>query len=159
MRTITYFVVVFTLAFISLNNANAQTKPGVVPDPRLYECFDSSFIKITYDRSPEGILYYNYYLDHAYFTGTSDPDKPTKDAIDIYTVKAMDFKNSSKTVYFNEDLKSFDPTKFNVLKYSFATDFNDYVTYKLGPTDKLLIFYPVSVFQKKFNEYKKSLGF
>jgi hypothetical protein len=109
--------------------------------------------------NPEGILYYNYYLDNSYYVATNDPSKPTSTALDIHTVKTIDASSSGKTSLFSEDLSKFDTKTFNVLKYDFATDFNKYTTYKLGNTGKLLVFYPKAVFIEMFNEYKKSFGY
>jgi hypothetical protein len=156
---------IFTFLFIFLsiitfsNSFGQNTTTAITPDARLYQCFDSAYVQRTLAINPEGILYYNYFLDYSYYIATNDPSKPTTTALDIYKVKTTDIAGTGKTSLFNEDLSKFDAKTFNVLKYDFATDFNKYTTYKLGNTGKLLVFYPKAVFIEMYNEYKKSFGY
>ncbi len=152
-------ILIFLAVFFFRNSFAQNITNNISPDPRLYECFDSAYIQRTLSGNPEGIIYYNYLLDHSYFIAENDPSKPTTNALDIYKVKKKDLKKTGKTEFFNEDLSSFNPKKFNVLSYNFIYDFNKYTTYKLGNTGKLLVFYPKSVFIQMYNEYKKSIGY
>jgi len=152
------FLFIFPLAFIT-ETAISQNTVNISPEPRLYECFDSAYVQRTLDRNPETIIYYNFYLDNSYYLSENNPEKPTIEAIDIFKVKKINYKNSGIPEFFNENLTTFDTKKFNPLKYEFAIDFNKYITYKLGNTGKLLVFYPKSVFIQMYNIYKKSFGY
>ncbi|NTW34334.1 MAG: hypothetical protein HGB12_17230 [Bacteroidetes bacterium] len=155
MKTKTFLLLLFSA--ISVIRSYAQT--CITPDPKLYECFDSSFIKSTLLKSPESILYYNFYLNNSYYIIDNDTKKPTTEALDIYKVEKSVKGKTEKIEFFSSDLSNFDIKKLNVLMYDFEIDFNKYTTYKMGKTGKLLIFYPKSVFLQKFTEYKKSLGY
>ena len=151
---------IFLAVFLFKNSfAQNTTNNKIIPDQRLYQCFDSSYVQRLLDGDKEGVIYYNYLLEHSYFISKNDLSKPTTDALDIYKVKKNDINKSGKTEFFKEDLSSFNPKTFNVLMYVFASDFNKYTTYKLGNTGKLLIFYPKNVFIQMYNEYKKSIGY
>jgi len=152
-------VLIFIAVFFLRNSFAQNTNNSIIPDSRLYKCFDSSYVQQTLKGDQEGIIYYNYLLDHSYFIAKNDPSKPSTDALDIYKVKKIDFKKSGKIEFFNEDLSSFNQKTFNVLIYDFVTDFNKYTTYKLGETGNLIVFYPKYVFIQMYNEYKKSLGY
>lgn len=155
MKTKTFIFILFSVMFIIKSYAQID----ITPDSRLYECFDSAFVKNTLLSSPVTILYYNYYLNNSYYIANNDVKKPTTEALDIYKVKKSIKGKTEKVEIFNNDLSDFDTKNLNVLMCDFKIDFNNYITYKLGKTGKLLIFFPKSVFLQMFTEYKKSFGY
>ena len=137
-------LVILCLALYGGLKVNAQQTDScnkVTPDPRLYECFESSFIETQLEKNPDLILYYNYFLDHSYYL----TDLPPKEDF-VQSLKVLDFSA-------DEDL-----SKLNVLKYKLELS-NDRITYyRLGPRDKIIVFYSGKDFTRMYNEYMVSLG-
>jgi len=133
-----------SIMFFILYGVHAQeSTPGtkVIPDARLYECFDSLFIETQLTDNPDIILYYNYFLDHSYYL----TDLPPKEDF-IATLKSIDFPD-------DEDL-----TNLNVLKYKLELS-NDKITYyRLGTSDRVIVFYEGNEITRRFNGYMVSIG-
>ncbi len=125
------------------------------PDPRLYECFSREYVE-SLNEQPRLLLYYNFFLDHAYFVSDADGKAPQGTDIREVTYREPDENGNFKP--FDEDLSKFDPAKFNVLKYDFRIRKDLYTHYKLGDTGKVLVFLPQEQFTAKYNEYLRTFN-
>jgi len=146
------------IIFLFQHNLYSQKPLSLIkPDSRLYSCFESSFVNDTLMSKPEVVFYFNYFLKNSYFIVENDSIKPSTDVIELSQVDVID-----KGKKFRDSLYAFknvDLDKFNVLFFNCTPDYDKYVIYKLGITGKLLIFYPRSVFLRRYYEYKKSSGY
>ena len=150
-------LIIFALSVLSLQTYSQGNKNREIKaDPRLYECFSKEYVESLAD-NPRLLLYYNFYLDHAYFLNI--PEGKPSQGVDITTVKYKEPGPDGNIRYFDEDVTKFDPKKFCALKYSFKPSQEGYTHYLLGNTGKVLIFYPANEFTKSYNEYLKSFGF
>ncbi len=145
---------VVCLSIISYGQYN-NTKKQVKPDQRLYECFEKNYLEKLAENNPKQILYLNFFLDNSYFISKIVPGKPVDDQ-NIYMVPLKKKSRSGKTEYFKEDLSSFDPKVFIVLKYDFNILENKYSHYVLGDTGLVLVFLPRERFNKNFSVYVNS---
>lgn len=133
-----------SLAFTSFSQNNSTSQP----DDRLYQIFDKTYI----EQNQELMLYYNYYLDNSFYIVSLKSEKPVT-GDDIKTVKTRPEFSSGKEISFNE--KIYNKNNFNVLKYNFSTDYNNFKTYIWKESGIALIFYPVKTFQANYKEYLK----
>ena len=120
--------IILVLSLTLVTSLFSQNKNKVTPDPRLYQCFEKSYIDNFLINNPDMIDYFNFYLDHSYYTVKLDRigEKPIT-GIDIHKVniKSPDGKITTKT--FNET--SFNTKTFNALKYAFNNDNMNFPTY------------------------------
>lgn len=147
--------ILLSLFFISFQAFTQQsvTNRELKPDSRLYECFPKDYVDGLKD-NPRLLLYYNFYLDNAFFISEAI-GKPAQ-GLDILQVSYKEPGPDGQTRYFDEDLSAFNPKTFNALKYSFSIAKDNYTHYLLGNTGKVLIFYPQQDFVKKYNELLKA---
>jgi len=137
----------FSLSSISQNNSNLYRA-----DKRLYQILDKSYIEQLESQQSELIVYYNYYLDHAYYIIDLKQEKPITGE-NINTIKVRPEFSNSTEVIFSE--KNFNKDTFNPLYYDFKEDFNNFKTYIWEEAGIALVFYPTKQFQSSFKEYKK----
>jgi hypothetical protein len=147
-------VMLFALFFISHHTIAQQSATREIkPDARLYECFPKDYVDGLKD-NPRLLLYYNFFLDNAFFV--SDAKGKAPQGQDITKVTYKEPGPDGQPRYFNEDLSSFNPKKFNALQYQFNISHDKYTQYLLGNTGKVLIFYPQQYFTQKYREYLKT---
>ncbi len=60
------FIILLLFLFI-LPSLYAQKSSQIKPDPRLYECFEASYVNSLQQYQAVKLLYFNYFLDNAYF--------------------------------------------------------------------------------------------
>jgi hypothetical protein len=151
-------VIIFLLflGFLTASGQGAAQTKKIIPDPRLYDCFGKPAVEAMMN-NPRQLLYYNFFLDHAFFV-TDGKDKKPSEGINIFTVQCKDPGPNGEVKYFNEDVNKFDPKTFNVLKYQFKPEQDNYAHYLLGTTGRLIIFYPQKDFAKMYREYLKSFN-
>ncbi|HRY33104.1 MAG TPA: hypothetical protein P5531_09090 [Bacteroidales bacterium] len=145
-------VVMLMLCF-SASIAMAQQE--IKPDPRLFECFSRDYVE-SLQEQPRLLLYYNFFLDHAYFV--SDAGGKAPQGTDIREISFREPDENGNFRLFDEDLSTFNPATFNALKYDFRIRKDVYTHYKLGDTGKVLVFLPQEQFTAKYNEYLRTFN-
>ncbi|MCX6269926.1 MAG: hypothetical protein NTU44_01675 [Bacteroidetes bacterium] len=145
-------LILLFISQISFSQKPASTL-NIKPDPRLYECFPKDYVD-GLQSNPRLLLYYNFYLDNAFFV--SEPTGKASNGLDISEVTYKEPGPNGEIRRFDEDLSKFDVKKFNALKYNFKISPGVYTHFVLGKTGKVLVFYPQLDFTKKYNEYLKS---
>ena len=149
-------LILIALFFIGFQTFSQQhSLKEIKPDQRLYQCFPKDYVDGLKD-NPRLLLYYNFYLDHAFFF-VGRQDKPSQ-GIDITTVAYKEPGSDGQTKLFDEDLSKFDVKKFCALKYAFNLSPDRYTNYLLGNTGNLLVFYPINEFVKQYNDYLATFG-
>lgn len=148
---------ILVLVFISvqlffLNTIFSQNTSAYTPDPRLYECFDSSYISQLQKTNPMLIVYYSYYLDHSYYTVELQQPKPVT-GDDIHSIKLNDDISKGKTVYFTETI--YNQEKFNALKYAFKLQDMNFTTYVWKEANIAIVFLPLKKFSENYQNYIK----
>lgn len=128
-----YLAILFTLVFTG--SVVAQTKANITPDQRLYECFDAGYIDHIKNNSPQLLQYLNFSLDNSYY---------------------LDEVPTEKDLFY-ENIPAFDVANFNVFKLNLKKQKSLRTYYRIGNTNKLIVFYSEDEFAKKLNEYTKSL--
>lgn len=137
------FLGVFLIAIIGTSNAQSSKQ---FPDSRLFDCFDKSYIELLESKNPDLIVYYNFFLDNSYFITELPTEKINSSK--IQTLKPLDkFKNSKTNI-----------ASLNILKYDVKRFYDEYSFYRIGTTNKILVFYSEKEFMIKYNEHRKSLG-
>ncbi|MFC2100291.1 hypothetical protein ACFLRZ_00530 [Bacteroidota bacterium] len=154
---------IFSTAQISQGLSN-QVKAGMSnqmdeafyrPDPRLYECYDSTFLDTLKIYRSDLIIYLNFFLDNAYFIADLPPNK-SLNIPDVSEVPLIPRKDSDKYRNFDLNVEGYNPANWNMLRYNFKRSFDDRTYYKLGNTGKVLVFYSGSELNEMFNEFKRS---
>jgi len=133
-----------------LSSSYAQTTTLISPDTRLYECFDSSYIKQLQQTNQTLLAYYNFYLDHSYYTASLTQPKPITGE-DISKVTVNEDIAKKAIIYFNE--KAYDAKTFNVLKYSFKVQDNNFTTYVWKDANIAVVFLPRTKIAAAYKEY------
>ncbi|MCX6256288.1 MAG: hypothetical protein NTW49_00040 [Bacteroidia bacterium] len=142
-RTLSLLFLCFAISshfYASGQNAGKSSK--VIPDPRLYECFDASFIQHQLDINPKLILYYNFFLDHSYYI----TDFPPK-ADYVCNFPVIDFAAGK------------DLSQLNVLKSNLKLNNKKQTYFQLGDRHQIIVFYTQKELTQKFNEYLVSIGY
>jgi len=142
------FLFIFPSAFITKTTI-AQNTVNISPEPRLYECFDSSYIK---QMQQTLLAYYNFYLDNSYYVASLSQPKPVTGK-DINKVTVSEDIAKKKIIYFCE--KTYDAKTFNVLKYNFKTQDANFTTYLWKDANIAIVFLPRDKIAAAFKEYCK----
>lgn len=119
-----------------------------LPDARLYESIDRSYIEQISVEKPELIIYYNFYLENSYYVVSLNKDKPVT-GTNIHTVARKDNKGE----YFQEI--SYDKSTFNPLKYDFQREYDNFSIYIWEETGIAIVFYPVKHFEIYYKKHLK----
>ena len=140
------FILAYVFIFASvIFNLNAQTPfdlKTVNPDARLSEAFDQAFVTKLQKENPALVLYYNFYLDSAYYISILPADKNEF----LETLESIDVDNNIET------------SEINILKYDLKLSFDQRTYYRIGSSDRVMIFYSGQELNDKFNDYRASLG-
>ncbi len=140
-----YCIVIFTISSLVIKSQNSV-------DQRIIEAFGEEEVLLLQQNNPERLLYYHFFLENAFFF-SQPKEKAVQDAIDIRSLYYV----SNKTRFFDEDIESLNQKSFNPLKYSIKRSYSAYTHYKLGESGRYIVFKPIEVFEKEFENYKKSL--
>ncbi len=140
-------IVLFVILLAITGKLNAQNQKDIfIPDSRLYECFDKTYIKQLKDKNPALIVYYNYYLDNSFFISELPSEKINSNKIP--KLKLLEkFKNSKTKI-----------AKLNILKYDVKRYYDRNSYYRMGTSNKVVVFYSEKEFMIKYNKHRKSLG-
>ncbi|MCX6230347.1 MAG: hypothetical protein NTZ33_02275 [Bacteroidetes bacterium] len=150
--TILFCNLFIIISIITGSSANAQTK-NVIPDSRLFQCFEKSYIDNLVKTNPEQILYLNYYLDNSYYVASLKAEKQVL-GIDIHTVFEKTKIGGVTTIPFS--LKSYNKSTFNVLKYNFQTGYLEMPNYIWNEAGIVVVFRPEKDIREDFNMLQKA---
>lgn len=143
-------MIFIALALVSLSSTSFSQDKTIVnhPDDRLAQIFDKAFL----EQNPQLVTYYNYCLDNSFYVVSLKSEKPiTGD--NIHSVKTRPEFSEGKEITFNE--KTYNKNTFNVLKYNFTVDYNNFKTYIWKEAGIALIFYPTKTFQANYKEFTR----
>jgi hypothetical protein len=116
---------------------NLQGLVNVVPDARLYAAFDSAYLETLRRDNPVLLLRWNYYLDNAFVISDFPPQKG--DIAQYQEVQISDISN------------------FNILVLEkaqrLARDWDKTTFYRIGSTNKVLMYFSGKDFNRKFREW------
>lgn len=139
------FAILLTcLAFFGMAMAQSQ---AVTPDPRVLEAYDQSTIDHLLQTSPRTIEYYNFFLDNSY-TITEVPQEKVRDLADMPRLTLKNPAVGEMPDFSPEGLK-----KLNVLRFKIQISPVSGAMYRLGNTNKIIIFHPGNEITEKFKEY------
>ncbi|MFZ4399218.1 MAG: hypothetical protein ACOYO1_04215 [Bacteroidales bacterium] len=146
-KSVTFFGKCMFIMFLLISNLSFSQSKIVIPDNRLYQCFEKTYIDNLVNTNPEQIQYLNYYLDNAYYTASLKAEKPVL-GIDINLLFEKSKKGVVTKIPFKE--KVYNKANFNVLKYNFQTGFLDTPTYIWREAGIAIIFRPEKHIKEDF---------
>lgn len=116
---------------------NLEGLVKVVPDARLYAAFDSTYITTLQRDNPALLLRWNYYLDNAFVIS--------------------DFPSQKGDIAQYPEVQIPDISNFNILVLEktqrLARDWNKTTFYRIGSTNKVLMYFSGKDFNRKFREW------
>jgi len=142
-KSVIFCVILFSLLIMDFS-ASAQKKSSELftPDKRLIDCYDSSYIEMLQKKNPSLIMYYNFFLDSSYYV------------VDL-PLEKQNFVNNLESLELGEDE---DINCINVLKFGVKLDFEKITFFRLGNTDKMIVFYSGEKLFEKYNDYRRYYG-
>jgi hypothetical protein len=130
--------------------AQAQ-KSQVIADPRVIEVFGQETVTFYLENNPSIIQYYNFFLDNSY----SIQDMPQEKMGELQNIPELKLKESFQTDYVDYSEKGIE--NLNIMKFDFQIDPNVGPIFRLGNTNKLIIFLSGKEIQNLYNKYKLEL--
>jgi hypothetical protein len=138
----------FILFFLILGVSYAQvSKSQVIPDPRVVEVFGQETVNFYLENKPSVIQYYNFFLENSY----SIQEIPQEKIGDLSSLPELKLKEKFQTDYVDYTDKGIE--NLNVMKYDLQIDPNVGPIYRLGNTNKLIIFLSGKEIQNLYNKY------
>ena len=107
------------------------------------------------NNKPDLMSYYNYMLNHSYYTTSLKSEKPIN-GTNIHTVKVKPEFSAGKDQFFNVSPKNATAASINILKYDFKTDSKNFTTYIWKEAGIAVIFYPKDIVLREYNTLKKT---
>lgn len=141
-------VIVFMTFFLILGISFAQvSKSQVVADPRVIEVFGQETVNFYLENKPNVILYYNFFLENAY----SIQEIPQEKIGDLPSIPELKLKEQFQADFVDYSDKGIE--NLNIMKYELKIDPNVGPIYRLGNTNKLIIFLSGKEIQNLYNKY------
>jgi hypothetical protein len=141
------FIVFLSMFVMSITIAQAQSNQ---PDPKLIEGFGQETVDFYIQNAPELIAYYNFFVNYSY----KIVDLPQEKMSELDNIPSFQIKEkfiSEPVDYSEQGLQN-----LNILKYDFKLDQIGSMIYKIGNTNKLIVFYSGKEIQTMFNETQKT---
>jgi hypothetical protein len=126
-----------------------ENKSDIKPDPRLIDALGQETVYFYAQNNPKLILYYNFFLNHSYQI-TEIPQEKVKDLKDIPEFQLKPQFQMESPDYTEKGLEN-----LNIMKYDFKIETNVGPIYRLGNTNKLIIFLSGKEIQTNFNQSVK----
>ncbi len=123
-----------------------ENKSGITPDPRLIDALGQETVDFYAQNNPNLIVYYNLFLTHSYRI----IDMPAEKMADLNQVSTMTLKEKFMTEPQDYSEKGLET--LNVLKYDIKIDQAGGAVYRLGNTNKIIIFYSGKEIATMFND-------
>ena len=138
------FILMFFILLLVIVSVKAQTvkERNVAPDKRISEAFGEKFVLELKSDNQEMIMYYNFYLDNAYYITELPVDK-------------YEFINSLVSLNINPFSTK---NEINILMLDMKLNFEKETYYRIGNSQKVMVFYSGKDLTEKYNEYKNSKG-
>lgn len=152
MKSKLFTLFLIFVSVLSQKTAFSQGTVDISADTRLFQCFDSSYVMQLQKDNPLLIAYYNYYLNNAFYVVELQQPKPVTGE-DIHMVKLNEDISKGASIYFNE--KTYNPESFNVLKYAFKTQDENYTSYIWKEADVAIVFLPRVKISEGYQKYIK----
>lgn len=150
---IKFFYITLVLVITAGTSLFSQNSNKVTPDPRLYQCFEKTYIDNLLVNNPEMIAYYNYYLDHSYYVASLKAEKEVTGK-DIHNVEKKSKDGNITNVKFSET--KYNAKTFNVLKYNFETGYLLAPNYIWKEAGIVIVFYPEKSIKEEFIKFNKN---
>lgn len=141
---------VLLLTVIGFTNAQTQ-KIQVIADPRIVEVFGQETVDFYLENNPSIIRYYNFFLENSY----SIQDMPQEKMEGLKTLPELTLKNEFQTDLVDYTEKGLE--NLNIMKYDLKIDSNIGPIYRLGNTNKIIIFLSGKEIQNLYNKYLQEL--
>lgn len=138
------------LTVMGLTFAQVQ-KTQVVADPRVIEVFGQETVTFYLENNPSLIQYYNFFLDNSY----SIQDMPQEKMGELQNIPELKLKELFQTDYVDYSEKGIE--NLNIMKFDFQIDPNVGPIFRLGNTNKLIIFLSGKEIQNLYNKFKLEL--
>ena len=145
--------IILVLCLTLVTSLFSQNTNKVIPDSRLYQCFEKSYVDNLLMNNPEKIAYYNFYLDHSYYTASL---KATKEVLgkDIHALLKKSKAGKLTDIKFNE--VAYDKKTFNVLQYNFETGEMSTPNYIWNEAGIVIVFYPEKTIREEYKKFIKT---
>lgn len=141
-------VIVFMVFFLILGITYAQvSKTQVTADPRVIEVFGQETVNFYLENKPSVIQYYNFFLENSY----SIQEIPQEKIGDLPDIPELKLKEQYQTDFVDYSDKGIE--NLNIMKYDLKIDPNVGPIYRLGNTNKLIIFLSGKEIQNLYNKY------
>lgn len=137
------FIVITTLFWMSLTFAQTNTN---TPDQKLIDAYGQETVDFYINNAPHLISYYNFLLNNSYKIVEMPQEKMSE--IDQFP----EMKLKDKFLQEPQDFSENGLSKLNILKYDIKIDQVGGAIYRLGNTNKLIVFYSGKEIQAMYNE-------
>lgn len=145
MKKLILSVLLLTVMVLSI----AQTqKTPIVPDPRVIEVFGQETVTFYLENNPSIIQYYNFFLENSY----SIQDMPQEKMGELQNIPELKLKENFQTDVIDYTEKGLE--NLNIMKFDFQIDPNVGPIFRLGNTNRLIIFLSGKEIQNLYNKYK-----
>lgn len=142
MKKIFFLVTFITLLGITF----AQESKVPIPDTRIVEAFGQETVDYLLQTSPRTIEYYNFFLDESY-TISEIPQEKVHDLRDMLPFTLKNPAIGEMPDFSAEGLK-----KLNILRFNINIHPVMGAIYRLGNTNKIIVFYSGDEITRKFKE-------
>ena len=138
-------LIILFLSVFLMSSSFAQTNTNV-PDPKLIDAFGQETVDYYINNAPHLISYYNFFLNYSYKIVEMPQEKMSE--IDQYPEMRLKEKFLQEPQDFSENGLN----DLNILKYEIKIDQVGGAIYRLGNTNKLIIFYSGKEITAMYNE-------
>jgi hypothetical protein len=136
----------FFLLILSMTFAQSP-KEKIATDPRIIEVFGQETVDFYLENKPSVIQYYNFFLENSY----SIEEMPQEKMEGLQTLPELTLKNKFQTDLVDYTEKGLE--NLNIMKYELKIDSNIGPIYRLGNTNKIIIFLSGKEIQNLYNKY------
>lgn len=143
-------VSMFFLLILGVSFAQ-NTKKQIVADPRIIEVFGQETVDFYLENNPTAIQYYNFFLENSF----SIQEMPQEKMGDLQTIPELKRKEKFQSDFIDYTDKGLE--NLNIMKFDLKIDQNVGPIYRLGNTNKIIVFLSGSEIQTKFNKYISDL--
>jgi hypothetical protein len=141
-------VIVSTFFLLILSMTFAQSpKEKIAADPRIIEVFGQETVDFYLENNPSLIQYYNYFLENSY----SIQEIPQEKMGDLQTIPELKRKEKFQSDFIDYTEKGLE--NLNIMKFDLKIDPNIGPIYRLGNTNKIIVFLSGNEIQNKYNKY------
>ena len=134
------------LIILGINFAQ-NTKEQIIADPRIVEVFGQETVDFYLENNPSIIRYYNFFLENSY----TIQDMPQEKMEGLKTLAELKLKTQFQTDLADYSDKGLE--NLNIMKYDLKIDPNVGPIFRLGNTNKIIIFLSGKEIQNLYNKY------